>query len=229
MVDTGRKPEANRDGISRRTVLKAVSMAGLAGATVTGVASAAGSTITFRAAPDATFEFQLIVSGDVKTDGGTVNGVLAENDLQVAGNVVQGRVSDGGEKNFEFTGEISVLQLGGRGKVFLNGNKIRDTTGGGDAAADDGKRFPKEVIIDSPGDDTLRDYVFFVRGANARLKKLEPNEDSGPAVDDVRRLDNGDIRVDGTVGSGDDRFAFNGTFEKGNPFPPQVRARIRER
>jgi len=65
---------------------------------------------------------------------------------------------------------------------------------------------PKEAIVSSPGVDRQLDYVFEVTGD---LEKLEPNEDSGNARDDV--VEAGDrVRVEGTVGKGDDRFAFSG-------------------
>jgi hypothetical protein len=65
---------------------------------------------------------------------------------------------------------------------------------------------PKEVVVSSPGIDSQRSYVFEVTGG---LEKLEPDEDSGSARDDV--IDRGDsVRVEGVVGTGDDRFAFSG-------------------
>jgi len=59
------------------------------------------------------------------------------------------------------------------------------------------------------------------------LEKLEPNEDTGPAVDEVSRR--GDrVRVEGTVGSGDDRFAFSGNLVEID-VPPAVQLDIRSR
>jgi hypothetical protein len=174
--------------------------------------------VRFKSVSDEIFRYRVSVSGRLKREPNR-DGF----DTQIDENSAKGASRGGQWDDWRFTGEVTELELSGPGKVLIDGQVVEDTT------KDDGEQFPQEVIIDSPGDDTLRDYVFFVRGANARLKKLEPNEDSGPAVDDVRRLDNGDIRVDGTVGSGDDRFAFNGTFEEGDPFPSKVRARISDR
>lgn len=82
---------------------------------------------------------------------------------------------------------------------------------------------PKEVVVTSSVDRPL-DYVFEVTG---ELEKLEPNEDTGDAVDEVAEA--GDrVRVEGTVGTGDDRFAFSGELVEVE-VPPEVNLEIRRR
>lgn len=219
MVELQRESKATCGGVSRRAILKGVATVGFAGTALTGTASANSvKKITFRAAEGESFSFQLIVTGEVQIDGGIVQGVVVEDDVQVARNVIQGSLSDGGTRSFKFTGEISVLQLTGRGKVLLNGEVIRDTT------EEDERRLPKEVIVSSPNTDELLNYVFEVTGD---LEKLEPDEDSGRAKDEVIRTDDR-VRVEGAVSTGDDRFAFSGEFIPIKK-PPQVKFDIRER
>jgi hypothetical protein len=92
-----------------------------------------------------------------------------------------------------------------------------------DVADVDTDRLPKEVVVTSEG-DTFRDYVFEVTGD---FEKLEPDEDSGEAVDTVTR--SGDrVRVEGAVGTGDDRFAFSGELVEVD-VPPGVNLEITER
>jgi hypothetical protein len=59
------------------------------------------------------------------------------------------------------------------------------------------------------------------------LEKLEPNEDSGNARDDVVET-GGRVRVEGTVGTGDDRFAFLGDLIE-IQVPSAVRLDVRDR
>jgi hypothetical protein len=106
--------------------------------------------------------------------------------------VIFGTVTRDGEtlvSNFETSSTLAEL---------LQALPTRDT-----ADVDTG-RLPKEVIVTSEG-DAFREYVFEVTGD---LEKLEPDEDSGRARDEV--IDTGDrVRVEGAVGTGDDRFAFS--------------------
>jgi hypothetical protein len=108
----------------------------------------------------------------------------------------------------------------------LNGSRL-DTLPAGDSeriAAGDERRLSKEITVSAPGPDELFDYVFEVTGG---LEKLEPDEDTGPAVDEViRRGDR--VRVEGTVGGGDDRFAFSGDLIEVD-VPPAVQLEIRSR
>jgi type 1 fimbria pilin len=87
----------------------------------------------------------------------------------------------------------------------------------------DTDRLPSEVVVTSE-DDTFQNYVFEVTDD---LEKLEPDEDSGEAVDTVTR--SGDrVRVEGAVGTGDDRFAFSGDLVEVD-VPPGVNLEITER
>lgn len=73
---------------------------------------------------------------------------------------------------------------------------------------------PKRVIVKCLSDDLQR-YKFRVTG---EVKHLEPNEDSGAAVDTIQGN-----TVKGMVGKGDDRFAFSGDLIKvHNPAPVQM-------
>lgn len=78
-----------------------------------------------------------------------------------------------------------------------------------DVDGDDTRRLPNEVIVSSRTDE-YSDYVFEVTGD---LEKLEPDEDTGRAADEVSTR--GDrVRVEGTVRTGDDRFAFSGNLNE---------------
>lgn len=93
-----------------------------------------------------------------------------------------------------------------------------------EAVGDAEGRLPKELIVSSPGTDELLEYTFEVTGD---LIKLEPGEDSGPAVDEVTET-NGRVRVEGAVSTGDDRFAFSGDLIEID-VPPQVQLEVQER
>lgn len=83
---------------------------------------------------------------------------------------------------------------------------------------------PNEAIVSTPGTEEYYDYVFEVTG---ELEKLESGEDRRHAVDDV--IDTGDrVRVEGTVGTDDDRFAFSGDLVEVD-VPSAVRIEIRAR
>lgn len=91
---------------------------------------------------------------------------------------------------------------------------------------DDGTQtnLPKEAVVSAPGTEDYHDYTFEVTG---ELEKLEPNEDARHAVDDV--IDTGDrVRVEGTVGTGDDRFAFSGELIEVD-VPEEVQIEVRNR
>ena len=60
------------------------------------------------------------------------------------------------------------------------------------------------------------------------LENLEPNEDGGAAVDLISETEEGRIEVNGTVGEGDDRFAFSGEFIEVD-IPEGVQVDISER
>lgn len=106
--------------------------------------------------------------------------------------------------------------------VTLTGTtSVHANTQGND---DDGGRLPKEVIVSLPGSDEYTEYTFEVTGD---LRKLEPDEDAGRARDDVTDL--GDrVRMEGTVRTGDDRFAFSGDLIEID-VPPEVKIEIRDR
>lgn len=103
----------------------------------------------------------------------------------------------------------------GDGQMYENPNDCAPQEDGGetnDGEGTEGDGLSQEVVVahQDPGSvagpDDYVDYVFEVTGD---LEELEPDEDSGVAVDEV--IEQGDrVRVEGTVGTGDDRFAFSG-------------------
>jgi hypothetical protein len=86
------------------------------------------------------------------------------------------------------------------------------------------RTLPKEVVVSAPDADEIVEYAFEVTGD---VEELEPEEDGGRAVDEI--IDFGDrVRVEGAVGSGDDRFAFSGDLIRVD-VPPEVRLEISDR
>lgn len=116
--------------------------------------------------------------------------------------------------------------LKGAAVVGITGVGLTGTAGARGASQNGAEesRLPKVAIVSTPGTDEYYEYVFEVTG---ELEKLEPNEDRRHAVDDV--IDTGDrVRVEGTVGTGDDRFAFSGDLIEVD-VPPEVRIEIGSR
>ncbi|MFC4450029.1 hypothetical protein [Halorussus aquaticus] len=123
MTDETREPEAT-DGMDRRTVLKGTTAAGLLGAGMVGTASAdEWNRLRFRAAGDATFEYRVSVSGELKREANR-DGY----DTLVDENTAEGAASKGRYDDWLFTGEITELKLSGPGRVLINGEVVEDTT-----------------------------------------------------------------------------------------------------
>jgi outer membrane protein assembly factor BamB len=120
------------------------------------------------------------------------------------------------------TGEIADISLSGPGNVRVDGTVVRDTTET-DAREEDDRRGSKLLVVSSPNTDELLDYTFRVTGD---LEELEPDEDSRPAVEEITDLGSEGVRVEGTVGSGDDRFRFTGELVRID-VPPQVNLDVR--
>lgn len=105
--------------------------------------------------------------------------------------------------------------------MAMNGTASARTDAVRDA---DGAELPKEAIVTTPDTDALFEYTFEVTGD---LENLEPDEDSGSAIDEV--IDLGDrVRVEGGVSTGDDRFAFSGDLIEVD-VPPEVQIEVRDR
>lgn len=139
------------------------------------------------------------------------SGVTVSDTLDAVGNVrfdaAVEKVAEGGVtlvSDFRSRGTLAELL------PALRGGGAPD----GDGAA--GDSLDEMVVVEHPnpegveGPDDYVDYVFEVTGD---LEKLEPNEDRRHARDRVTRR--GDrTRVEGSVGTGDDRFAFSGTLRE---------------
>lgn len=106
----------------------------------------------------------------------------------------------------------------GDGRTFENPNDCapqEDAEGTEEPAGTDtpdGDGLPQEVVVAHTDPESVQeaeDYVSYVFEVTGDLEELEPNEDDGAAVDEV--IDRGDrVRVEGSVGTGDDRYAFSG-------------------
>ncbi|UPV75507.1 hypothetical protein M0R89_05425 [Halorussus limi] len=118
-------------------------------------------------------------------------------------------VTEGGEavvSDFQTSGTLAELMQAVRQRTGMESQQDQaEDDQAEDDQAQDGQ-LTKQAIVSSPNTDQQMNYVFEVTGD---LEELEPNEDGGAAVDQVSRT--GDrVRVEGTVGEGDDRFAFSG-------------------
>lgn len=116
-----------------------------------------------------------------------------------------GEVVEDGETlvtGFETSGTLAEL-------VQVLGQRAGDA----DATAED---LPKKVVVSHPDPESVEgpdDYVDYVFEVDGDLVELEPNEDRAHAVDEVIRTD-GTVRVEGSVGTGDDQFAYSGTLRE---------------
>lgn len=143
MTDSERDAESNDERIDRRSVLKGTAAAGLAGAGLSGTASAAGENeITFCAAGKATFSYKVSVTGRVER-GGTYQSDRFDEILSEGS--ARGAVSEGRCDSWLFTGEPTSLELDGPGKVFINGKLIRDTT------KEKKEKLPNRIVIRAKG------------------------------------------------------------------------------
>lgn len=180
--------KSNDEGIDRRSVLKGTAAAGLAGAGLSGTASADGENeITFCAAGDPTFSYEVSVTGTV-TRGGTYESDSYDEILSEGS--ARGSVSKGRCDSWLFTGEPTNLELDGPGKVFVNGELIRDTT------TDTGGALPNTIRIESK--DGRVGYKFRVSG------RVEKGPEAGTlGVDTI----NGNVvrgKVGGSIGGNPD-------------------------
>ncbi|MFC4450499.1 hypothetical protein [Halorussus aquaticus] len=225
---------------SRRALLKSASTVGLAGIGVTGTAGAQDAEedenedgddreLTICSTTETTFNFVVEVSGEIRRGGEFRTDEYDE----VGPDYVEGQVWKEKCDSYRFTGEIERLDRQGPGEaeVFVDGEPFRGPSQGdddeseGDTGGEDTGRLPKEVVVSSPDTDEFLTYRFRVTGD---LEKLEPNEDSSDAVDDVIDLGDEGTRVEGGVGSGDDRFAFSGQLVR-EDVPPGVELTVSER
>jgi len=177
--------ESNGRGIARRTMLSGAA-AGVAGAALTGSASATPNVVTFRSTGDETFRYRIRVSGKIRRGGPFESD---SGDRFLDDRTVEGAASDGRADSFRFSGKIRELDLGGPGKVFVNGELIRDNT----------RRLPNRVEIKSAGPDAS--YKFRVSG---RVTK-------GAEADREDRIDGNVVR--GAVGGGGrDDYRYSGAI-----------------
>ncbi|UPW01545.1 hypothetical protein M0R88_05430 [Halorussus gelatinilyticus] len=125
-----------------------------------------------------------------------------------------GQVTENGEEiasNFQTSGTVAELMQTVRKQAGMDQqtgdqqDDQQDDDQQDDDQAQDGQ-LSKVAVVSSPNTDEQMNYVFEVTGD---LENLEPNEDGGAAVDLISETD-GRVRVEGTVGEGDDRFAFSG-------------------
>ncbi|UPV75052.1 hypothetical protein M0R89_03045 [Halorussus limi] len=186
----GDRRTASAGSLDRRTLLKGTAAAGLAGAGVAGIAGATGwREITFCAAGEETFSYEVSVSGRVKR-GGTYE--TDDWDELVDGNTGRGAVSDGRCDSWLFTGDPTDLQLDGPGKVFVDGELFEDTTG-------DEPKLPNTVTIRARGETV--EYKFRVSG---RVEK-------GDLADESDDIDGNAVR--GAVGGeARDDFRYSGSL-----------------
>lgn len=169
-------------------MLKGAAATGLAGGALTGSASAQeyDNEITFAApARENAFRYEFGVTGGVERghnlDGG---------DVVVNATTARGAVGNGRKDTFYFGGELEWLRLDGAGKVFVNGELVRDTT----------ETLPNRIEVRAQGRDVS--YEFRVSG---RVEK-------GPSADpDDRLVDPSTVR--GAVGgTGADEYRYSGSI-----------------
>jgi hypothetical protein len=140
------------DRIDRRSVLKGTAAASLAGAGLSRTANAEGETeITFCAAGSETVSYFVRVSDKLRR-GGTYESDRYD---AVGHDFAEGACSEERCDSFLFTGEVDELKLDGPGKVFINGQLVRDTT------MDRGK-LPNVIRIEA--EDGRVSYEFRVSG-----------------------------------------------------------------
>jgi hypothetical protein len=179
------------DGLDRRSLLKGTAAGGFAGTAFAGTASAGGwREITFCAAGDPTFSYEVSVTGRVKR-GGTYESDGGDEILDE--NTARGAAGDGRCDSWLFTGDPTDLKLDGPGKVFVDGELFEDTTRNRE------EDLPNSITIQAKGETV--EYKFRVSGH----------------VEKGRRADDGD-RIDGNVvrgavgGTGRDDFRYSGSL-----------------
>lgn len=111
--------------------------------------------IVIRAAESSTVNYTFRVTGSVEF-GPTAD----DRDAVLGGTAVKGEVSDGREDSFLFTGELTSFQLDGPGRVYVDGELVRDTTP--DEGSRDRGNLPSTVRIEA--EDERVAYKFRVSG-----------------------------------------------------------------
>ncbi|WP_135823897.1 hypothetical protein [Halorussus ruber] len=155
-TNSGDGAESTDGRLDRRSVLKGTAAAGLAGAGLSGAASAeSGNEITFCAAGDETFSYFVRVS-DSLWRGGTYE---SDEYDAVGDDFAEGAVSEERCDSFLYSGEVDELKLDGKGKVFVNGDLVRDTTSDDDEKDED---LPNRIRIEAKGERVA--YKFRVSG-----------------------------------------------------------------
>lgn len=188
VTDSNRETEQTDRGLGRRTILKGTAAAGIAGAAVSGTASAQGydNEITFFAPEhENTFRYEFSVTGGVERGNNLDSG-----DVIVNATTARGAVGNGRKDTFFFGGELKSLRLDGAGKVFVNGNLIRDTM----------TSLPNRIKIRAQGQDVS--YKFKV---SDRVKK-------GQTADTGDRLLDSNVVRGAVGGNGVDDYRYSGSL-----------------
>ena len=184
MTDTEGDGESTDGRIDRRSVLKGTAAAGLAGTALAGNASADGDEkeIRFCATGDDTFDYFVRVSGSLERGG-----KYESDEWDKVGEVfAEGATSQKRCDSYMFKGEIEELKLNGPGKVYVDGDLVKDTTKDDDD--DDKEKLSNTVTIEA--EDEKVEYKFRVSG------KVEKGPEAGTlGVDTI----DGNV-VHGTVG-----------------------------
>lgn len=122
-------------------------------------------------------------------------------------------VTENGEtvvENFQTSGTLAELLAALKGKGMQRDDAKDDDEKDDD---DDAKAETRRRIIEvSSTVDEQQDYSFRVTGD---LEQADPEPDTGDAVDVITEVDGG-FRVDGTVGTGIDRFVVSGELTRIN-------------
>lgn len=180
------------DGVDRRTMLKGTATAGIAGSALSGTASAHPNTIVFESASDEVCEYEVTVSDEIHRGGQWESD--SGDEILNDGHTVRGAVSERRKDSFEFGGRIEDLDVDGLGRVFVNGDKIMDTSE---------KKLPNEITVEGKGERVQ--YKFRVGGD---VKK-------GPEAGEADDVDGNTVR--GEVFPSDvDDFRYSGplVFDK---------------
>jgi hypothetical protein len=159
-TNSGDRAESTDGRLDRRSVLKGTAAAGLAGAGLSGAASAeSGNEITFCAAGDETFSYFVRVS-DSLWRGGSYESDKYD---AVGDDFAEGAVAEERCDSFLYSGKVEELKLDGKGKVFVNGDLVRDTTRDEDEDEDEkDEDLPNRIRIEAKGERVA--YKFRVSG-----------------------------------------------------------------
>lgn len=189
MTDPDGAGESTDGSIDRRSLLKGTAAAGVAGTGFAGTASAWDNEIAFCAAGEAAFNYSVRVSGRLKPGGR----FATEAGDEVGRDFANGVTSNEGCDSYVFTGKVEQLQLSGPGKVFVNGNLVRDTT------ERKPPKLPNAITVRAQGETV--DYKFRVSG------RVVPTE----TARDGDRVDGNVVR--GTVGGkSEDTYRYSGAI-----------------